>query len=131
MATCAGIVGAKLPDNSAEDSYNMLPVLLGKQESKPIRSFMLQQAQRLDLSIREGYWKYLDHKDSGGNNYNRRALRPYALEDTDPQAPGQLYNLETDPGETVNIYSKHPEIVNRLKTQLEKFKTTGRSAPAR
>ena len=31
MATCAEISGAKLPDDAAEDSYNMLPVLLGTQ----------------------------------------------------------------------------------------------------
>jgi hypothetical protein len=49
----------------------------------------------------------------------------------DPDAPGQLYNLETDPGETTNLYSKHPEIVKRLKAQLETFKNSGRSAPLR
>jgi hypothetical protein len=53
------------------------------------------------------------------------------LQDTDPQAPGQLYNLETDPGETTNLYSRHPEIVKRMKAQLEKFKSSGHSAPLR
>jgi arylsulfatase A len=56
-------------------------------------------------------------------------MKQYALEDTDPDAPGQLYNLETDPGETTNLYSKHPEIVNELKAKLEEFKASGRSAP--
>ena len=27
-------------------------------------------------------------------------MKPYALEDTDPDALGQFYNLEEDPGET-------------------------------
>jgi arylsulfatase A len=131
MATCAEIVGAQLPNNVAEDSYNMLPVLLGKQGDVPVRKYMLQQTNSLALSIRDGQWKYLDHKGSGGNNYNGPGLKPYALKDTDPQAPGQLYDLETDPGETTNLYSKNPEIVNRLKTQLETFKSSGRSAPLR
>ncbi len=56
-------------------------------------------------------------------------MKPYALKETDPEAPGQLYDLEADPGETNNLYSKHPDIVNRLKMQLEIFKRSGRSAP--
>jgi arylsulfatase A-like enzyme len=134
MATCAEIVGAELTNNTAEDSYNMLPVLLGEQDEKPVRRYMLQQTNTLAMSIRDGQWKYLDHKGSGGNNYNRTgswSMKEYALADTDPNAPGQLYNLETDPGETTNLYSQYPEIVKRLKTQLETFKKSGRSAPLR
>jgi len=130
MATCAAVAGAKLPDNAAEDSYNFLPVLLGTQGDKPVRRYMLQQTMSLAMSIRRGKWKYLDHKGSGGNNYNRGGswgMKQYALKDTDPDAPGQLYDLQTDPGETTNLYSKHPEIVKALKAQLEKFKASGRS----
>ena len=134
MATCAAIVDAKLPDNAAEDSYNMLPVLLGV-DDKPVRKYMLQQTNKLAMSIRDGKWKYLDHQGSGGNDYNSKritwSMKPYALKDTDPDAPGQLYNLETDPGETKNLYSKYPEIVKKLKTQLDSFKSSGRSAPLR
>jgi arylsulfatase A len=132
MATCAKIVGAKLPDNSAEDSYDILPVLFGTQGDTPVRKFMLQQSPTLAMSIRHGKWKLLDHQGSGGNNYNRPApwgMKPYAIKDTAPDAPGQLYNLDADPGETSNLYHKHPEIVKQLKTQLDVFKASGRSAP--
>lgn len=134
MATCAEIIGTKLPNDAAEDSYSMLPVLLGTQGNKPVRKYMLEQTISLEMSIRDGKWKYLDHKGSGGNDYSREGewgMKPYALKDTDPEAPGQLYNLETDPGETTNLYNKHPEIVKELKKQLEIFKISGRSAPAR
>ncbi len=132
MATCAEIVGAQLPNDAAEDSFNMLPVLLGTAGEKPVREFMLQQTISLALSIRRGNWKYLDHKGSGGNNYDKPGdwgMSPYKIEDTDPDAPGQLYDLDNDPGETKNIYSQHPEIVKELKEQLESFKRDGRSAP--
>ena len=133
MATCAGIVGATLPKDAAGDRYNMLPVLLGTQGDKPVRRYMLEQTNSLAMSIRDGKWKYLDHKGSGGNNYDRAGpwgMKTYALIDSAPDAPGQLYNLETDPGATKNLYSKHPEIVKRLKAQLEVFKKSGRSAPS-
>ncbi len=44
-----------------------------------------------------------------------------------PDAPGQLYDLDADPGETRNLYHKHPQIVARLKRLLEKTKSRGRS----
>ena len=132
MATCASIAGAKLSDDAAEDSYDMSPVLLGTQGDKPVRTYMLEQTISLAMSIRHGKWKLLAHKGSGGNNYEKNAdLRPYAIADTEPDSPGQLYDLETDPGERVNIYSKHPDIVRELTERLEEFKNTGRSAPKR
>jgi arylsulfatase A len=132
MATIAEIVDVKLPENAAEDSYSMLPVLLGNQGNKPVRQYMLQQTMSLELSIRNGNWKYLDHKGSGGNNYDRIGnwgMSPYKLEDTDPKAPGQLYDLDTDPGERINLYSKYPNKVKNLKAKLEAYKESGRSTP--
>ena len=132
MATCASIINYELPDNAAEDSYNFLPVLLGNQGNVPVREYMLQQTNRLDLAIRNNNWKYLDHKGSGGNNYTRDGvLAAYIIEDNDPDAPGQLYDLRVDPGETINLYSQKPEIIRKMKTQLDRWVETGRSAPIR
>ncbi|HUV66159.1 MAG TPA: sulfatase-like hydrolase/transferase, partial [Sedimentisphaerales bacterium] len=50
MATCGAIVGAELPNNAAEDSYNMLPVLLGRQSKEPVRKYLIQQTISLALS---------------------------------------------------------------------------------
>jgi arylsulfatase A len=126
MATCAAITGAILPDDSAEDSFNILPVLLGNDGGEQVRPFTLHQTTSLALAIRRGPWKYLDHTGSGGNNYDNPQLKPFALPNNAPDAPGQLYNLETDPGETMNLYYKHPEIVNELKALLDKGKAQGR-----
>ncbi len=131
MATCAAIVDEKLPNDAAEDSFNMLPVLLGKQGKTPVREYTLHQTMRLDLAIRNGPWVYLDHKGSGGNSYRRGLMKKYALPELAPNAPGQLYNLDTDPGQRKNLYFKHPEIVKKLKTKLESFKKSGRSVPTR
>ena len=130
MATCAAITGFELPDDVAEDSYNMLPVLLGTQGSEPVRPFMLQQALKSAMSIRHGRWKYLDHKGSGGNDYMAKEyLHPYILPDAEPYAPGQLYNLDDDPGETKNLYFEYPEIVKDLKALLDESIKNGRSRP--
>jgi len=137
-ATCAAIVGKQVDNQNAVDSYNILPVLEGKKIDGMLRPYMVQQTHwDQALSIRVGKWKYLDHKGSGGNNYDLNTgepdwnMHPYKLPDTDPDAPGQLYNLSKDPGETINLYSKHPDIVKRLKTLLHESVTAGRSAPQR
>lgn len=129
MATCAAVVGFELPSNAGEDSFNILPVFLDECDGEPVRAYTLHTTIRLELAIRRGNWKYLDHRGSGGNNYSRGRLRKYALPDTAPEAPGQLYNLENDPGETTNIYFKRPEIVKQLKALLEQTKKSGRSRP--
>ena len=131
MATCAAIVEAELPNEAAEDSYNLLPALLGKAPQQMIRPYTLHQTISLALAIRRGPWKYLDHKGSGGNSYTRAGLKQFEIRDTAPQAVGQLYNLDTDPGETINLALKHPEIVQELKGQLVRYKESGRSAPER
>ena len=77
------------------------------------------------------FGKYLDHQGSGGNNYESDILKPYALAESEPYAPGQLYNLEADSGETTNLYFVHPEIVEELKEQLDTFRSSGRSIPLR
>ncbi len=128
MATAAAIVGYDLPSDSAEDSFNFLPVLLGR--TNPIREYTLHQTIRLDLAIRQDNWKYLDHQGSGGNDYEAREnLRGYMLPDTAPDAPGQLYDLSADPGETTNLYYEQPDVVKELEAKLHAAVSAGRSAP--
>ncbi len=113
----------------SEVPYDFSGVLLGAAGAEPVREYTLHQTNRLELAIRRGPWKYLDHRGSGGNDYSREYLAPYALEDAAPDAPGQLYNLDGDPGETTNLYFEQPEIVRELKARLEEFVASGRSAP--
>ena len=132
MATCATLSGTTIPRDAAEDSFDILPALLGQAGDKPIREYTLHQTISLALAIRHGDWKYLDHKGSGGNNYERKGewgLKQFALPERAPDALGQLYNLANDPGETTNLYNEHPKIVKKLKAKLEAFKKSGRSSP--
>lgn len=130
FATAASIVGYKLMDEDATDSYDMLPALLGIQDTtESIRPFLLTQSFRGEFQIRQGNWKYLDHKGSGGNNYDRPPLAKYALPEMEPDAPGQLYNLAVDPGETTNLYYAEPEKRKEMQQLLQELKTSGRSAP--
>ena len=131
MATLAEVVGFDLPHDAAEDSVSMLPAWLGRAK-EPIRDYVLQQGfgGARWLAVRRGRWKYLDHKGSGGNNYEKHPLlKKYYIPDNEPDAPGQLYDLKTDPGERTNVSLEHPDIVKELKALLEASKASGRSRP--
>ena len=133
MASVAEIVGATIPDNAAEDSFSMLPIWQGNHSGdQPIRPYILQQGfggERY-LAIREGNWKLLAHQGSGGNRYeNHRFLKDYIIKDSAPEAPGQLYNLANDPGETRNLYFVEREISRRLEKMLAESLKLGRTRP--
>jgi hypothetical protein len=130
FATLASVTGYRLKDEDARDSYDMLPVMLGIQnENVSVRPYLLTQSFRGEFQIREGNWKYLDHKGSGGNNYNEGILAKYALAEKAPDAPGQLYDLSKDPGETTNLYFTNAEKRKEMQSLLQESKTSGRSAP--
>jgi arylsulfatase A-like enzyme len=130
MATAAAITGANIPDDAAEDSFNLLPTLLDNQV-KVERPYLLTQAfgGSRTLAIRRDKWKYLDHPGSGGNNYAAGEMKPFALPELVKDATGQLYDLEADRGETKNLILERPEIAKELKDLLDQSKASGRSRP--
>lgn len=123
FATCAGILGKSLPDHTAEDSINLLPALSGTAEI-PLRESTVHSAIFGAFAIRQGKWKLILGPDSGGWS----DPKPGSAE-ASKMPPFQLYDLETDIGETTNLQSSNPEIVNQLKKLLEKYVADGRSTP--
>ena len=131
MATLASLIGYSLPNDAAEDSFDFSSVLTGDHDGRPVREFTLHQTNRLELAIRQGSWKYLDHIGSGGNDYSRPQLATFAIDTGAQGAPGQLYNLDADPGETRNLYFEEQETAQFLKASLRRLVAAGRSAPER
>jgi arylsulfatase A-like enzyme len=106
MATAAEIVGAKLPADAGEDSVSLLPEFLGTAQN-PVREATVHQSSTGDLALRQGPWKLVFLK-------------------TNKQ---ELYNLQSDLGETSDVAAAHPEIVARLTALMKSYLATGRSTP--
>ena len=104
MATCAEIVGVKLPDNAGEDSVSILPDLLGTAKG-PVREATIHQSFKGDLAIRQGSWKLIFLTNS----------------------KRELYNLQTDLGETKDVADANPDVVARLTTLMRRYIAEGRS----
>lgn len=123
FATYAEIIGAKIPDNTAEDSASILPVLTGEKLDAPLREALVSHSGRGSFAIRQGPWKLCLCPDSGGWSYPQPGKAPPG------SPPFQLFNLDKDPGEKNNLYAEHPEIVQRLGKLLIKYIRDGRSTP--
>lgn len=118
LATAAALTKQKMDSQTGEDSFNFLPVLETSGYTKPVRKSIINHSIDGTFAIREGGWKFIDSYGSGG----------WSMQ-TEKQVsePGQLYDMEKDPGETINLYHKYPHIVKRLKTLLDKQKEQGYS----
>jgi arylsulfatase A-like enzyme len=125
MATAAEITGFDLPGNAAEDSYSMLPALLGKKLDKPIREAIVHHSSRGHFSIRQGPWKLNIGRGSGG------FTQPLEYTPKPGEAAGELFNLAEDLAETHNLYFEHPELVARLTALLDRYQRQGYSRPIR
>ena len=114
FATAAEILEADLPTNAAEDSISLLPVLLDQEPVTPLRKLAIIQGDTKDnaLVANAGNWKLIQSKDEEGN-----------------PTINELYDLSSDPGETKNIASEHPEKVKELSTELAQARANGRTRP--
>jgi arylsulfatase A-like enzyme len=122
-ATCAELLEKKLADHEAPDSVSLLPALLGKTAS-PLREATVHHSIDGSFAIRKGQWKLLLCPHSGG--WSEPTKKVAAKREL---TGFQLYDLASDPDETINVQAEHPEIVAELKTLLTRYVTEGRSTP--
>jgi arylsulfatase A-like enzyme len=106
MATCAELVGVTVPDNAGEDSVSILPDLLGAAKG-PVREATVHQSSGGDVAIRQGSWKLIFLTNG----------------------KKELYGLKMDIGETKDVASDHPDVVERLTSLMQQYIDTGRSTP--
>ncbi|MDR1009918.1 MAG: arylsulfatase [Opitutaceae bacterium] len=123
FATCADIIGAKIPANAAEDSVSILPALTGEKPGAPLHEAIVHHSNNGSFAIRQGAWKLILCPDSGGWSQPRPGHAPRGA------PPFQLFNLEQDPSEKTNLHKEHPEMVQRLGKLLIKYIRDGRSTP--
>lgn len=115
IATCAEILGTKLPANAGEDSVSILPLLRGGDQ--PVRDGAVNQSSGGLPAVRSGPWKLVFGPGSGG--WSKGGDTP----------PIQLYNLAEDLAESKNLCADKPEIVAELTALMDRIVAAGRSTP--
>ena len=122
IATCADVLGDKLPENAGDDSVSLLPALLGK-SGAPLHEAIVNHSTRGFFATREGDWKLELCSGSGG------WAKPSEEELQKSGESVQLYDMKTDWGERENLQAENPQIVERLLKILEQYVAAGRSTP--
>ncbi|MEC9093249.1 MAG: arylsulfatase, partial [Planctomycetota bacterium] len=103
LATFAEVLEQTLPANAAEDSVSLLSCLVGK-DTERVREGTVHQSARA-MAIRRDNWKLIFHRDG----------------------KRELFNLETDIGETKDVAGANKEVVGRLATLMQSYIDRGRS----
>ena len=116
FATIAAVEGV---NSEAEDSFNLLPLLTGKQGRKPLREAVIHHSSEGLFSIRQGPWKLVLGRGSGG------FTEPVKVVPMPGEPDGELYNIASDPHEDRNLYQQRPEVVSRMRDLLETYKSRG------
>ncbi|MGM9759964.1 MAG: arylsulfatase [Parabacteroides sp.] len=108
FASLARLVGARLPQGSAPDSYDYLDTWLGR--SREDRPWVVEQALNHALSVRTKEWKYIEPSRGDSISYYEKIETGYS------QYP-QLYNL-SQVYEQENQAWQHPDLVFQLQRIL-------------
>lgn len=107
-ATLAALIGVDLNDGEAIDSRQQVDAWLGRSDES--REFLLEESVGT-LSLRKGKWKYILPFD--GRAGLEWVADDKAIEGGFEIAP-QLYDLESDIGEQVNLAARYPELTTEL-----------------
>lgn len=127
MATVASIVGYELPDNAAEDSHDLLPLLRGESGVTNVRDVHIHNTRANHYAIRQGDWVLIDAKSGGVSKVPKWFDEANGYE-ANPHKEA-LYNLRQDIAERKNLIVERPKKAAELQTLLQQIHQQGYSAP--
>lgn len=139
-ATLAAITNRPLKKGEAIDSVNQLKNFTSTLELPLRKTLIISPNSPKHLSVRHGKWMFIPHSGSGGfqgkspghHLFAGAAALPFSKMTTSDVVdgkirtdapPAQLYDLESDPAQSKNLYDQHPEIVSELKSILKHHRT--------
>lgn len=105
LPTLCGAAEVAPPTDRKLDGISLLPVMLGQKDADQARRSVIMAGS----VIREGDWKLFLKGKSPGDEGGRRS------------DVGSLYNVASDPGETMDVAAANPEVVRRLRVLAETF----------
>ncbi len=119
FATCAELLEQPLADDAAEDSFSFLGLARGG-ASTAARAPVVHHSVAGMFALRKGRWKLVAGNGSGGRQQPKG--KPFG-------EPFQLFDLDADLGETVDVAAANPEIVAAMTAELAGIRAAGRSRP--
>lgn len=131
FASLAAITGQRLPSSSAVDSFELSNVVTGRNDVgravlvEDTSTTVAGEASLLSksdsiLALIEGNWKLIAPFAH---------TPPFAGNEIGGLPEAQLFDLKRDPGETVNLAQRFPEIVSGMQSRLAAILRSTRTRP--
>ncbi len=115
FATTADLLGKQPQAGAAEDSFSLLPLLLG-QPRPEARPPVIHHSVAGMFAIRDGQWKLVLGNGSGGRQAPRG--KPFAT-------PYQLFDISQDIAEEENVLQRHADVAERLDKACTAIRQSG------
>ena len=100
---------------SSSDSYSIFSELINDVKIEEDRS-IIHHSSEGHFSIRNGNWKMIEKLGSGGFSLPRR------VEPTPGVMQERLYNMKNDLSEKIDLASKYPKIISKMKNKLDSIR---------
>lgn len=121
LPSLATIAGGKLDQNQMIDGIDLSDLLLGKTKKSKRTTFFYYLCNTLEAA-RFGKWKLHVAKPAVSRLSEEESKDPSKIPapviDVS-QAVCELYDLENDPSESVNLYEQNPEVVSKIMEQIQ------------
>ncbi len=126
MATFADLLSYDLPDDAAEDSHVLTPLLKG--ETDAVRDTHIHQTSSSKWAIRHGDWLLIEGED-GYHSGRVKAWEEKREYPADDKGVTELFDLANDIGQKNNLAEEEAETAAELSALLAKIREEGYSAP--
>jgi len=116
FASFSALVSRPIAEDEGEDSFNILPVILGEKSDENKNFARILHSASGAFAVRKGDWKLIygtTGSGSGDLNITSDSLR----------LKGQLFNLSLDAGEKVNLWEGNPSLRDSLSTIIVRAKS--------
>ena len=111
--TLAALAGAEMPEDRVIDGKNLFPLMTGEDPPEALHEVYYHYAGTWLQAVRAGKWKlHFARPEKRAGIYGECAAWFTNAAEVLPE--DLLFDLETDIGETRNLASEHPEVVQRL-----------------
>jgi arylsulfatase A len=111
LPTAVSIAGGKVPADPVIDGRDIRPILFGKTQQSQRDAHYYFSGYNLQ-AVRQGPWKL-----AIATQPEPVGAKPGSQAEKNPR----LYNLEEEIGEQTNLADKHPEVVAKLQTLIDKM----------
>jgi arylsulfatase A len=110
LATVGEMLDADLPSNAGEDSHSFFKAMLDPSKTTANRPPLIHHSSGGRFAIRDGRWKLV-------------------MEGKKKSEKRELYDLDSDPGEALNVIAQHPDVAKKLVSKITSIVKNGRSTP--